>query len=60
MFERDLNPDLCGASAMLHQLSYQANWKLVIMWIDANFSGLNRFYISSVNNFEDHTLKIRS
>ena len=28
--ERDSNPDLCDASAVLRQLSYQANWELVI------------------------------
>ena len=28
-----LNPDLCNAGAVLHQLSYQANWELVIMWV---------------------------
>ena len=28
-----LNPDLCNAGAVLYQLSYQANWELVIMWV---------------------------
>ena len=28
---RDLNPDLCNAGAVLYQLSYQANWEQVIM-----------------------------
>ena len=28
------NPDLCDASAVLHQLSYQANWEQVVMWVD--------------------------
>ena len=32
--ERDLNPDLCDASAVLHQSSYQANWEQVVMWVD--------------------------
>ena len=31
---RDLNPDLCDASALLYHLSYQANWELVIMGVD--------------------------
>ena len=31
--ERGSNPDLCDAGAELRQLSYQANWELVIMWI---------------------------
>ena len=31
---RDSNPDLCDGSAVLYQLSYQANWELVIVWID--------------------------
>ena len=33
--ERVSNPDLRDAGAVLHQLSYQANWKLV-MWVDDN------------------------
>ena len=36
--EWDLNPDLCNASAVLNQLSYQANWELLIMWVYAVFS----------------------
>ena len=32
--ERDSNPDLCDAGAVLHQLSYHANWGLVIMWVN--------------------------
>ena len=31
---RDSNPDLCDAGAVLYQLSYQANWEQVIMWVD--------------------------
>ena len=27
---RTLNPVLCDAGALLHQLSYHANWELVI------------------------------
>ena len=30
---RNLNPDLCNAGAVLYQLSYQANWELVIMCV---------------------------
>ena len=30
----DLNPDLCDAGAVLYQLSYQANWENVVMWVD--------------------------
>ena len=33
MPEQDSNPDLCEAVAVLHQLSYQANWELVIMCV---------------------------
>ena len=29
-----LNPDFCKAGAVLYQLSYQANWELVVMWVD--------------------------
>ena len=32
--ERHLNPDFCKAGAVLYQLSYQANWELVVMWDD--------------------------
>ena len=31
--EWDLNPDLCNTSVVLNQLSYQANWELLIMWV---------------------------
>ena len=31
--EWDLNRDLSNACAVLHQLSCQANWELVILWI---------------------------
>ena len=43
--ERDSNPDLCDAGAVLYQLSYQANWELVIMWVYDNpvDSGYMRF-----------------
>ena len=30
----DLNPDLCDALAVLYQLSYQASWEQVIVWVD--------------------------
>ena len=29
---RDSNPDLCIAGAVLYQLSHQANWEQVVMW----------------------------
>ena len=29
-----LNPGLCNAGAELYQLSYQANWKQVVVWVD--------------------------
>ena len=32
--KRNSNPDLCDAGAVLYQLSYQANWELVVMWVD--------------------------
>lgn len=31
---RDSNPDPCDAGAVLYQLRYQANWALVVMWVD--------------------------
>ena len=30
----DSNPDLCNAGAVLYELSYQANWELVVMCVD--------------------------
>jgi len=30
----DSNPDLFDASAVIYQLSNQANWELVIMWVN--------------------------
>ena len=30
----DSNPDLCDAGAVLYQLSFQANWEQIIMWVD--------------------------
>ena len=30
----DSNPKLCNAGAVLYQLSYQANWELVVLWVD--------------------------
>ena len=32
--ELDSNPDLYNSGAVINQLSYQANWELVIMCID--------------------------
>ena len=29
----DSHPDLCDSGAVFHQLSYQANWELIVMWI---------------------------
>ena len=51
----DSNPDLCDASAAVHQLSYQANWEVVIMWVtckpeDVEIHGNNRviMYLKSI------------
>ena len=30
----DWNPDICNASAVLHQLNFQANWEQIAVWID--------------------------
>lgn len=32
----DSNPDLCDASTVLYQLTSQANWDQVIMWVNHN------------------------
>ena len=31
---RDSNSDLCDAGSVLNQLSYQANWEQVVVWVD--------------------------
>ena len=28
------NPDLCDAGVVLHQLSSEANWEQVVMWVN--------------------------
>jgi len=30
----DSNPNLYDADAVRYQLSYRANWELVVMWVD--------------------------
>jgi len=30
------NSHLCNAGVLLHQLSYQDNWELVVIWVDDN------------------------
>ena len=30
----DSNPGLSDAKTVLHQLSYQVNWELIVMWVD--------------------------
>ena len=32
--EQDSIPDLCDTGALLYQLSYKANWELVVMWVN--------------------------
>jgi len=32
----DSNPDFCDASTVLYQLTSQANWDQVIMWVNHN------------------------
>jgi len=46
-----LNPDLCQAWAVLHQLSYQANWELGDMWVDDKpvDDGYRSIYIDDFN-----------
>ena len=55
--ERDSNPALCDAGAVLHQLSYQANWELIIMRvgckpIDEGFRALSMMSIHESHEFE--------
>ena len=37
----DQNPDLCDSGAVIQQLNYQANWELVVMWINNYY---NNYY----------------
>ena len=44
----DSNPDVFDAGAVFNQLSYQANWELVVMWVcyeavDAGFKSTDVF-----------------
>ena len=32
--EGDPNPDFCVIDSVLDKLSYQANWELVVIWVD--------------------------
>ena len=55
--ERDSNPALCDAGAVLHQLSCQANYELKIMWvvckpIDEGFRSLSMMSIHESHEFE--------
>ena len=48
--EWDLNPDLCDSSAVLYQLSCQANWEQVIIWvhdkpIDDEYTSMHEFRV---------------
>ena len=45
MPERDSEPDLCDASEVLHELTYQANWELapVVQTIDSAVHRINHY-----------------
>ena len=49
-----LNSDLCDAGAMLNQLRYQANWELLVMWV--NYL-TNRFPVRLFSNRSQMTSK---
>ena len=62
----DSNPDLCDAGAVLHQLSYQANWVQVVMWlnykpvyveIDDDNTGIFHVFEIRVLNYQDPHFK---
>ena len=38
----DSNSDPCDAGALLHQMTHQANWELVVMGIDHSAKKLRR------------------
>ena len=50
---RDLNPDICDAGTELYQLIYQANWELVIIWVDDKpiDYGYRFVYVMSIHEF---------
>ena len=48
----DSNPDLWSTGVVLHQLSYQANLELVVVWVDekpVRMMATYQFYIYDVN-----------
>ena len=62
----DSNPDLCEAGAMFQQLSYQANWVQVVMWlnykpvyveIDDDNTGLFPVFEIRILNYQDPHFK---
>ena len=55
--ERDLNPDLCDAGAVLHQLSYAANWELVIMHVNDKPADSGYMRFNNENNFKVNDLR---
>ena len=57
--ERNSNPDLCDAGGVLHQLSYQANWKLVIMWVDYKPVDDSIYYYSHNSSHNVFLLQLR-
>ena len=46
------NPALCNADKVLCQLSYQANWELVVMWVN-----MVELVVMRVNNYKLSLLK---
>ena len=55
--ERDSNPGLCDAGAVLYQLTCQANYELKIMWVDCKpidegFRSLPMMSIHESHEFE--------
>ena len=43
--KRDSNADICDAGAELYELSYQANWELVIMWAKMEVTIVGLHYV---------------
>ena len=55
------NHDICDAGAVFHQMSYQANWELVFVWVDykPKDDGYRSIYIMMLIH-ESHLFELRS
>ena len=54
-----LNSDLCNASTVLYQLSYQAKWELVTVWVNNYYKPIDDGYRSTMFIHESHVFELR-